>query len=119
MTVEVTPELLTELETAAGKATQGGWRNTDHIVERWEQPGTGEQGLWVEVLSENPEADAKHIAKARPEVVLALVKRVRELEAGIAVYERAIQAIAAQCEGDSAPGEQLVDELSRELSRDG
>ena len=83
----LTPEQLDQLEATAKAATPGPWTN--------EKPGKNADGWQLGVTigatrggmifayppgGQYPLADAKHIAAASPDVVLALVEAARKLE---------------------------------------
>lgn len=92
MSAEITPELLDEIERDAKAATGGRWEYAELLVDRHGivtraktyEIRTPQYDVCADVPGGGPiraEADAAHIARCDPPTVLALVQRIRELEA--------------------------------------
>lgn len=83
---DLTPELLDKLEEIAKAATPGPWSSSAAApIDGWPDciaiaATAGRQKIYASPGSTFPAADAKHIAAASPDVVLALVADARKLE---------------------------------------
>jgi len=84
MQVEITPELLAEVESKARLCPDRIWTNRlfcipeedGHLVSKYLGPGSFGKTCVASIAE-----DADYIAAANPAVVLALIQRIRDLEA--------------------------------------
>lgn len=102
-TIELTPEFLVSLKAKAAMATPGPWENIvccsdDGVVyeianpvlrQKTEENGIEDEVIWNIIKSncfdDSPcgvlkKANAAYIAAANPEIVIALIERIEELE---------------------------------------
>ena len=85
----MTPEKLDELYELAKKATRGPWKVCKYLGQRsdeWSVSLDTDKGQGIAVVQTMYEyKNAAYIAAASPDVVTALIDRVRELEEGLKV----------------------------------
>ena len=81
MTVEVTPALLDEIERVARAATRGRWCHDNHAWSPWVwSPNPDGETVHHYIFKCGSREDADYVTCVYPDVALALVARIRELE---------------------------------------